>query len=463
MQPVLGLHRKTVRDAGSQTVARAWHRGGEHGLSPWLMTPPGPQSTGSGAHQPEPVGARRHAETLKQLRKAADTPSKRPTAPFRLARRQPTRALALAQLFALGRRRRARDRTAGTASWRPNSSRPRRLRRRRRPRRGPDRRAKLKVSGSFLALVLAMVLLGGPPAALIGVVTIASAGSPARRAHYLLHNLVAYAWFPLLGASRSTCAEATGTARTDGSSTSSSSAPSSWRWPSTSLLIAGYTVLAGGLLLAKARKRAVPVLPSELRPRCSLSASLPLREIGIAASPCSASSCSPSSTCSAQLLVSEQRARLRSSSSRRQAARQPSGRAAQRAAPHARPARPDDRPPQRRGRALRARDRARSRAVRGASRSSSTPPACCTTSASSSSPTTSSRATRAHRRGLADHPDAPVPGRADRLPDRGLRPGRRDHPRPPRAHRRQGLPARPQGRRDPGALARSSPSPTPTT
>src|SRR6266576_2244442 len=32
--------------------------------------------------------------------------------------------------------------------------------------------AKLKVSGSFLALVLAMVLLGGPPAAVIGVLTI---------------------------------------------------------------------------------------------------------------------------------------------------------------------------------------------------------------------------------------------------------------------------------------------------
>src|SRR5258705_11523311 len=33
------------------------------------------------------------------------------------------------------------------------------------------RSSKLKVSGSFLALVIAMVLLGGAPAALIGVLT----------------------------------------------------------------------------------------------------------------------------------------------------------------------------------------------------------------------------------------------------------------------------------------------------
>ena len=60
--------------------------------------------------------------------------------------------------------------------------------------------AKLKVSGSFLALVLAMVLLGGPPAAAIGVRRSAWAGSAARAAHFLLNNLVAYAWFPLAGA-----------------------------------------------------------------------------------------------------------------------------------------------------------------------------------------------------------------------------------------------------------------------
>jgi putative nucleotidyltransferase with HDIG domain len=56
------------------------------------------------------------------------------------------------------------------------------------------------MSGSFIALVMAMVLLGGTPAALIGVATILLG-------HFRFHerrdlfanNLVAYAWFPLLG------------------------------------------------------------------------------------------------------------------------------------------------------------------------------------------------------------------------------------------------------------------------
>jgi putative nucleotidyltransferase with HDIG domain len=60
----------------------------------------------------------------------------------------------------------------------------------------------LRVSGSFLALVLAMVLLGAAPAALIGVATIV-AGWVHRRMqspiHYVLNDVVAYAWFPLIG------------------------------------------------------------------------------------------------------------------------------------------------------------------------------------------------------------------------------------------------------------------------
>ncbi len=58
---------------------------------------------------------------------------------------------------------------------------------------------KLKVSGSFLGLVLASVVLGGGPAALIGVATIATGWLRWREAgHYLRNNLVTYAWFPLL-------------------------------------------------------------------------------------------------------------------------------------------------------------------------------------------------------------------------------------------------------------------------
>jgi putative nucleotidyltransferase with HDIG domain len=62
------------------------------------------------------------------------------------------------------------------------------------------RSQKLKVSGSFLAIVVAMVLLGGAPAALIGVLTITAGWLKWREApHYLLANLASYAAFPLAG------------------------------------------------------------------------------------------------------------------------------------------------------------------------------------------------------------------------------------------------------------------------
>jgi putative nucleotidyltransferase with HDIG domain len=59
--------------------------------------------------------------------------------------------------------------------------------------------SRLKISGSFLALVLAMVFLGGPPAALIGVLTILTGWLRWRDdAHDLLNNLATYATFPLV-------------------------------------------------------------------------------------------------------------------------------------------------------------------------------------------------------------------------------------------------------------------------
>jgi putative nucleotidyltransferase with HDIG domain len=60
--------------------------------------------------------------------------------------------------------------------------------------------SRLKISGSFLALVLAMVFLGGTPAALIGVATIAVGWLRWHDApHYFLNNLLTYATFPLVG------------------------------------------------------------------------------------------------------------------------------------------------------------------------------------------------------------------------------------------------------------------------
>ncbi len=59
--------------------------------------------------------------------------------------------------------------------------------------------AKVRVSGTLAALILTAVLLGGGPAALVGVVTISVGWF---RSHekplFLLSNLAAYAWFPLL-------------------------------------------------------------------------------------------------------------------------------------------------------------------------------------------------------------------------------------------------------------------------
>src|SRR4051812_12626544 len=61
-------------------------------------------------------------------------------------------------------------------------------------------RTRLLMSGSFLALVVAMVLLGGTPAALIGVCTIVVGHFRFHeRRDLFVNNLVAYAWFPLLG------------------------------------------------------------------------------------------------------------------------------------------------------------------------------------------------------------------------------------------------------------------------
>lgn len=59
--------------------------------------------------------------------------------------------------------------------------------------------SRLKISGSFLALVLAMVFLGGTPAAVIGVISILVGWARWRDdPHDLIVNLLTYATFPLL-------------------------------------------------------------------------------------------------------------------------------------------------------------------------------------------------------------------------------------------------------------------------
>jgi putative nucleotidyltransferase with HDIG domain len=59
---------------------------------------------------------------------------------------------------------------------------------------------RLKVSGSFLPMVFAMVFLGGPPAALIAVIMIgvSTIAGERKAPHYVLNNLLAFATFPLV-------------------------------------------------------------------------------------------------------------------------------------------------------------------------------------------------------------------------------------------------------------------------
>jgi putative nucleotidyltransferase with HDIG domain len=60
--------------------------------------------------------------------------------------------------------------------------------------------SRVKVSGSFLALVVAMVFLGGTPASLIGIATIVVGWLRWHdEGHYLLNNVLTYAFFPLVG------------------------------------------------------------------------------------------------------------------------------------------------------------------------------------------------------------------------------------------------------------------------
>jgi putative nucleotidyltransferase with HDIG domain len=59
--------------------------------------------------------------------------------------------------------------------------------------------SKLKLSGSFLPMMLAMVFLGGPPAALIGALTISVVWLGSRNAgHLFLNNILAFMMSPLI-------------------------------------------------------------------------------------------------------------------------------------------------------------------------------------------------------------------------------------------------------------------------
>ena len=174
-----------------------------------------------------------------------------------------------------------------------------------RPDRDPDQ-SQLKISGSFLALVLAMVFLGGTPAALIGVITILAGWLRWRdEPHDLLNNLAHLRDLPA-GRRASPSTRSIERSRRHpgrpGLLPARLRASSCSPWRSTSSMIAGYTcylersslprqgphgAAAGAALRARrradGRRRRLHLPPDRDRRR----------------SPSSASSWSPSSTCSA--------------------------------------------------------------------------------------------------------------------------------------------------------------------
>jgi putative nucleotidyltransferase with HDIG domain len=133
--------------------------------------------------------------------------------------------------------------------------------------RAVETRGSFKISGSFLALVLAMVFLGGPPAAAIGVATIALGWLRWRdEAHDLLLNLVTYTWFPLLGGiTFHATVAATGIDRSDAFFYLLVVGVYQLALFVNFMMVAGYSCyLERSSLLSKARKTLSPVLPSEL-------------------------------------------------------------------------------------------------------------------------------------------------------------------------------------------------------
>jgi putative nucleotidyltransferase with HDIG domain len=129
------------------------------------------------------------------------------------------------------------------------------------------RASRVIVSASLMTIVLAAVLLGGPPAALMGVITILVGWIKHRyQPQFLLINLVTYAWFPLItGWVFHHAAAAT------------SSTPGIFGWYLLIVamfvlaltidfcLIAGYTsYVERSSFVSKVQRGLLPVLPSEL-------------------------------------------------------------------------------------------------------------------------------------------------------------------------------------------------------
>jgi putative nucleotidyltransferase with HDIG domain len=125
----------------------------------------------------------------------------------------------------------------------------------------------LKISGSFLALVLAIVLLGAAPAALMGVTTMVVGWSHRRSpARFLLIDVVSYAWFPLIaGSAFHAVKDAGNLGSSDGFFYVLVAGAFALALAVNFVSTAGcLSYLGGESIAAQARKALIPVLPSEL-------------------------------------------------------------------------------------------------------------------------------------------------------------------------------------------------------
>ena len=126
---------------------------------------------------------------------------------------------------------------------------------------------RVKASGSFLAIVAAVVLMGATPGALIGIATILAGWAHSRYARSdLLINLVTYAWFPLLtGAAFHAAVDELALGPEDASFYLLVFALFVFALALDFLTIAAYTsYVEQSSLVARIRRSFLPILPSEL-------------------------------------------------------------------------------------------------------------------------------------------------------------------------------------------------------
>ncbi len=324
---------------------------------------------------------------------------------------------------------------------------------------------KVLVSGSFLAIIAAIVILGATPAALIAVITTLTSWATSRYAKSdLLLNVTVYAAFPLIaGAGFHRLEDQLGIDAMD---------------PAFYLMVVGLFVVALGINIAAIaaytcyversdlsshlRLSVVPVIPSELAAALlAVGITFAYEKLGIPAVALFAIVLLVFQYLVRELLRSQERAV--ELAQRAKTTRRLPGRALGRAPSNARPSRPDDCPSfGRRGallpRALRAR-RARRRGA-GARPHGRPPPRHRQVRPPRPDPQVPRPALS---RGLGPDPAPSLRGSANRLADRRLPACRRDHHGSPRAARRPRLSPGPDGGADSADRTGSSPSPTPTT